>query len=46
MDKDYNVKVGDFGISTVLDNQRMLTGNMGTVGNTFKASLHLSCPNH
>lgn len=23
--------MGDFGISTVLDNQRMLTGNVGTV---------------
>ena len=30
VDKDWNVKVGDFGISTVFDG-RMMTGNLGTV---------------
>jgi len=30
VDKDWNVKVGDFGISTAFDG-RMMTGNMGTV---------------
>ncbi|PRP76879.1 serine/threonine protein kinase, partial [Planoprotostelium fungivorum] len=31
VDKDWNLKVSDFGISVALDSQRMLTGNCGTV---------------
>lgn len=30
VDKDWNVKVADFGLSTIFDNQRNMTGNTGT----------------
>jgi serine/threonine protein kinase len=35
VDKDWNVKVADFGLSTIFDNQRNMTGNTGT-GNIFQ----------